>query len=131
MSEVERRKYPRFPFNVNVKYEVLNPPTLTVAEAMAKNISFGGISLVVHEKFNIGTLLKLKLSRPGEDKTLFILKGKVIWIEEFSSASSIEFYDCGIEFIDVILEDQKNIISYLTSPSTPVKSDSFKIWKAD
>lgn len=114
MTIKEKRKFPRLPLNVNVKCEVLNVSTLRAEEIRAKNISAGGICLVVLEKVNIGTLLKLKLSLSGEVRFI-IVKGKVVWVEEFSVTHTSDYkaYDCGIEFVDVGPQDQKNISRYL------------------
>jgi len=69
---------------------------------------------VVLEKVNIGTLLKLKLSLSGEVRFI-IVKGNVVWVEEFSVTHTSDYkaYDCGIEFVDVGPQDQKNISRYL------------------
>jgi c-di-GMP-binding flagellar brake protein YcgR len=117
MTIMEKRKFPRLPLNVNVKCEVLNVSTLRAEEIRAKNISAGGICLVVPEKVNIDTLLKLKLSLSGE-AMFIIVKGKVVWVEEFSVTHTSDYkaYDCGIEFVDVGPQDQKNISRYLIAP---------------
>ncbi len=69
---------------------------------------------MVLEKVNIGTLLKLKLSLSGEVRFI-IVKGNVVWVEEFSVTHTSDYkaYDCGIEFVDVGPQDQKNISRYL------------------
>jgi len=69
---------------------------------------------VVSEKINIGALLRLKLSLKGE-VNFIIVKGKVIWAEEFS-VNDYKAYDCGIEFVDVDPQDQRNISLYLIAP---------------
>ena len=114
MITVEKRKFQRLPFNVNVKWEILDVHTLSGEEIQANNMSAGGICLVILEKVNIGTLLKLKLSLPHEVSSM-IIKGRVIWIKEFSvtHTSYDKAYDCGIEFIDLGPQDQKNLSRYL------------------
>jgi len=114
MTIVEKRKFPRLPFNVKVKYEVLKVSPLRVEENLSKNVSAGGICLVVSEKIDIGALLRLKLSLKGE-VNFNIVKGKVVWVEEFS-VNDYKAYDCGIEFVDVGPEDQENISRYLIAP---------------
>jgi c-di-GMP-binding flagellar brake protein YcgR len=117
MTIVEKRKFPRLPLNVNVQYEILKVSALRAEETGSKNISAGGICLVVPKKVNIGDLLRLRLSLPGEVNFIMV-KGKVIWVEEFSvtPASYHKAYDCGIEFVDVSAEDQKNISRCLIAP---------------
>jgi c-di-GMP-binding flagellar brake protein YcgR len=97
-----------------VKYEVLKVSLLRAEENQSKNVSAGGICLVVSEKINIGALLRLKLSLKGE-VNFIIVKGKVIWAEEFS-VNDYKAYDCGIEFVDVDPQDQRNISLYLIAP---------------
>ena len=115
---MERRRFPRLPLKVNVKYDVLKGLPLRAKETQSKNISIGGICLVVPEKINIGTLLRLKLSLKGETSYITV-KGKVVWVEEFSvdSTSDYKAYDCGIEFVDISPQEQESISRYLITPS--------------
>ncbi len=97
MTIVEKRKFTRLPLNVKVEYEVLKGSPLRAEENRSKNVSTGGICLVVPEKINIGALLRLKLSL--QDEVNFnIVEGKVVWVDEFS-VNDYKAYDCGIEFV--------------------------------
>ena len=107
MTMMDKRKFQRLPLNVNVKCELLHASTRMAEEIRAKNISAGGICLVVLEKVNIGSLLTLKLTLPHEIRSI-IVKGKVVWVEEFS-VNDYKAYDCGIEFIDVDPQDKKTL----------------------
>ncbi len=115
MTIVERRKFPRFSLAVKVQYQILESSYPREKEAQSKNISAGGIRLAVPEKVNIGDLLRLKLSLPGEASAITV-RGKVIWVEEFSVSSVLDdkAYDCGIEFVDISAEDQEHISRYVT-----------------
>jgi c-di-GMP-binding flagellar brake protein YcgR len=122
MTIVEKRKFPRIPLNVKVTYDVFEGSPRRTEEARSKNVSAGGIRLTVPEKIDIGALLRLKLSLQGEDDFI-IVKGRVVWVQEFSITQTIfnhtsdyKAYDCGIEFVDVSAEDQKSISRYLTVP---------------
>jgi c-di-GMP-binding flagellar brake protein YcgR len=114
MTIVEKRKFSRIPLNVKVKYDVLKGSTQRTGETRSKNVSAGGICLTVPEKIDIGALLRLKLSLQGEDDFITV-KGKVVWVEEFSinHMSDQKAYDCGIEFVDVDPQVQKDISRYL------------------
>ena len=107
MTILEKRKFPRLPLTVKVKYEVLKVSPLRAEETQSKDVSAGGICLVVREKINIGALLRLKLSLHGE-VNFIIVKGTVVWAEEFS-VNDYKAYDCGIEFIDVDPQDKKTL----------------------
>ena len=114
MTIVEKRKFLRIPLNVKVKYDVLKGLPQRTGETRSKNVSTGGICLTVPEKIDIGTLLRLKLSLQGKDDFITV-KGKVVWVEEFSinHTSDHKAYDCGIEFVDVDPQFQKDISRYL------------------
>ena len=114
MTILEKRKFPRLPLTVKVKYEVLKVSPLREEENQSKNVSAGGICLVLREKINIGALLRLKLSLQGE-VNFIIVKGKVVWVEEFS-VNDYKAYDCGIEFVDVGPQNQEDISRYLIAP---------------
>ena len=114
MTIVEKRKFPRLQLNVKVKYEVLKGSPLRAEENLSKNVSAGGIRLMVSEKIDIGALLRLKLSLHGE-VNFIIVKGTVVWTEEFS-VNEYKAYDCGIEFVDVSPLNQENISRYLIAP---------------
>jgi Tfp pilus assembly protein PilZ len=117
MTMMDKRKFQRLPLNVNVKCELLHTSTRMAEEIRAKNISAGGICLVVLEKVNIGSLLTLKLTLPHEIRSI-IVKGKVVWVEEFSvgHTSDDKAYDCGIEFVDLGPQAQENLSHYLKVP---------------
>ena len=116
MIKVEKRKYPRLPFNISVKIDVLIGSASKVEETQAKNSSAGGICIVSLQKVKIGTLLRLRFSLPGETKFIAV-RGKVIWVEEFSvsHASPHKVYDCGVEFLDITPQDQEKLNHYITA----------------
>lgn len=62
------------------------------------------------EKVETNTLLKLEFSLPGENKPI-AAKGKVVWIEKLTiiSAETHTAFDCGVEFVDISLQDIENI----------------------
>jgi c-di-GMP-binding flagellar brake protein YcgR len=114
MTIVEKSKFSRIPLNVKVKYDVLKGSPHRTGEIRSKHVSPGGICLTVPEKIDIGALLRLKLSLQGENDFITV-KGTVVWVEEFSinHMSDHKAYDCGIEFVDVDPQVQKDISRYL------------------
>jgi c-di-GMP-binding flagellar brake protein YcgR len=114
MKKEIRREFPRLEFNVEFKHWVLNEPSPKLRNNKGKNISAGGICIMIFEKLKIGALLKLELSLRDADKPT-IIKGKVVWIEEvviYPHKTQV-YYNCGIEFIDISLRDQENINHYV------------------
>jgi len=116
MTKVGKRKFSRIPLTVKVKYDVLKVSPRWAEENRSNNVSAGGICLTVPEKIDIGALLRLKLFLQDEDDFITI-KGKVVWVEEFSinHTSDHKAYDCGLKFVDVDPQDQKKISRYLIS----------------
>jgi len=117
MTGVERRKFKRVPLNVKVQYEVLKVSTPRPEESQSKDFSVGGIRLVISEKVNLGSILRLKFSLPGGISSMTV-KGKIVWVGEFSVTQTPVYkaYDCGIELLDLSHEDKENISRYLITP---------------
>ena len=102
MRKAENRKFPRLSFDAELKYKVLNSPSPKTKKSRVKNISTGGLCIMILEKVKIGTPLKLEISLPNEDKPT-VAKGKVVWVEKLTiiSAESYVSYDCGVEVVDI------------------------------
>jgi c-di-GMP-binding flagellar brake protein YcgR len=110
MRKAEKRKFPRLSFDVELKYKVLNSPSPKTQESRVKNISTGGLCIMILEKVKIRTPLKLEISLPHEDKPI-VAKGKVAWVEKLTIVSTETYvsYDCGVEFVDISPQDQESI----------------------
>jgi c-di-GMP-binding flagellar brake protein YcgR len=114
MKKANTRKYQRLSFDVEFKHWVLSAPSPKSKEIRGKNISAGGLCMVILEKLKIGTLLKLEFSLPEADKPV-IAKGKVVWVEEPNIYSTVTHvsHDCGIEFVDISPQDRENISNHV------------------
>ncbi len=110
MRKADKRKFPRLSFNVDVKYEVIRGRSPKAKESQSKNISAGGLCVMILEKVRVGTLLNLEFSLPDSDTTI-IAKGKVMWVEKISiyAAESHVSYDCGVAFVDIPPGDREKI----------------------
>ena len=110
MRKTEKRKSPRLSFDVELQYQVLNPRSPKTPKSRGKNISAGGLCIIMLEKVKIGTPLKLEFSFPNEDKPI-VAKGKVMWVEKLTiiSTESYVSYDCGVEFVDISPHDIESI----------------------
>ena len=114
---VERRAYQRLLFSVEIDYQVLpQSPDQGISKTNSKDISAGGIRLVILEKIKPGRLLDLKFLLPGSALPI-CATGKVAWIEAFSigSIDSSDAYDAGIEFIDIDPGDKEKIHLFVRS----------------
>jgi len=110
----ERRKFVRLDLNTVVEWEKVNRDE-PVGEFKSKNISGGGICLIMDEIINIGDTLNLKINLP----TLKIIhsKGKVVWVEGFEIVGGRreKKYEAGIEFIDINDKDREEIKKFVFS----------------
>jgi c-di-GMP-binding flagellar brake protein YcgR len=110
MADANRRQFPRLKFDVEFKHWILSEPSPTPKNSRGKNISAGGLCIMVFEKLKVGTLLKLEFSLQDAANPI-IAKGKVVWIAElviYSYETHVS-YDCGIEFVDISPHDQEDI----------------------
>ena len=82
--------------------------------SLAKNISAGGICLVVYDELRASDTLDLKIWLP-DDKEIITAVGRVVWVKEISleSLGSAKRFEAGIEFIEIKDEDMKKINTYV------------------
>jgi len=111
----ERRKFVRLDRLVDIvyrKHQTLEKEKLT----LSRNISIGGICLVVYEKLKESQLLELDLCIP-EEKIPIKALGKVVWVHEYiiGNVSKDRRYDVGIEFIEISDEDVNKVNKYVFS----------------
>jgi c-di-GMP-binding flagellar brake protein YcgR len=114
MDNANKRKFPRLSINVEVKYRILSTPSPIAPRTRTRNISEGGLCIMILEKVTIGTLLNLKIVLPDTDQPI-IATGKVLWIDEFTiySTEAYTFYECGVEYVNIVPQDQENICHYV------------------
>ncbi|MCM8774490.1 MAG: PilZ domain-containing protein [Candidatus Omnitrophica bacterium] len=114
INNKERRKFLRIEVAVNVVYSVIGNEQLS-GEAVTKNISEGGICLVVHNKIDLNSLLSLKIHLP-DGKEPIQVTGKVVWKAEYTFIIIQESrYDLGIQFLDISETDRNRIANYVVS----------------
>ena len=112
-SFVERRRFPRLNVSVDIEYSILKKESLHGNESITKNISAGGICLIVYEDVKVGSLLDLKINISEINYSINV-KGKVIWSSSFSIGSDQrDRYDLGIEFTDINETDRQKISQYV------------------
>lgn len=111
----EKRKFVRLNTLVDVTYSK-KPPSATKKISISKNISKGGICLVVYEELKESQILDLKIYLP-EDKAPVSGVGRVAWVKEFiiGDSSTGKRFDVGIEFIKMSEEDKNKINKYVFS----------------
>jgi c-di-GMP-binding flagellar brake protein YcgR len=112
-ATIEKRRFPRLFFNVDVEYKKLEEGESSGIKTRSKNISARGIRLILLEKIKLQTNIELRFSLPDTQEKI-VATGKVVWIEEFSvgDAPSNLAYDAGIEFITVSKADRERIVKF-------------------
>ena len=115
MNYGEKRKFPRLNISVDIVYTKL--PTADKPKlSQSKNISKGGICLIVYEQLQVSDLLELKIFLPEYEKPINAT-GKIAWLKEFviESSTKSKRFDVGIEFAKVSNKDKQRIDKYIFS----------------
>ena len=99
--------------NVNVSWEkVPGQPPRESSKDQTRNISAGGICLIVYEKLRQGDVLKLDIELPN--KQVITSRGRVAWVKEFQMGRTDEKkYDAGIEFMDINDQQRSDIRQFV------------------
>ena len=114
MPVIERRRFPRLAFNVEVEYKVLEAEATEALASYSKDISAAGICIILLDKVDKGTLLDLKFFLPDLNRTIFA-QGRVVWIEEFvvGDMKTGKAFEAGIEFTKIDDVDQETIKQFV------------------
>ncbi|MFH1075149.1 MAG: PilZ domain-containing protein [Candidatus Firestonebacteria bacterium] len=108
---VERRQTIRIDTELEVLYEVITEtPANNHKASICKNVSLGGINLVLNEKLLPETKIYLQLNLPGQNKTI-LTEGEIIWEKEMPQDTaqkddSERFFNEGIRFVHIKKEDK-------------------------
>lgn len=109
---LDKRNFPRLSAAVEVEYTLLKDVP-GEKKTYTKNISAGGICLIVYEKMEPGSILSLKVHLPDVQRPIEI-RGKVVWMSHFTIGSDQrDRYDLGIEFTEVAESVRQKISQYL------------------
>ncbi|MCM8783790.1 MAG: PilZ domain-containing protein [Candidatus Omnitrophica bacterium] len=110
----ERRRFKRLPASLTIGYEISGKPT-PLKEICSRDISQGGIGLIIYEKLREGTLLRIWVDIPERKEKLFIL-GKIAWQKEVTQDSSPKrvFY-AGVCFTTLDTPTQLHLLNFISS----------------
>ncbi len=108
----EKRRFPRFEIAVGVRWAGIFPDTRLgkVEEAdMTKNISEGGICLIVEDKLVVGDRLQLKIELPGGKVVNAV--GRTVWRDsvDVSLGKDKKSHRVGIEFLNIPSQHREEI----------------------
>ncbi len=114
----ERRKYVRLEASVKVKYTVIGKPG--TIKVFSKNISAGGLCLLLDEQLAVDTPLQLEIKIPDLKGSIRAI-ARVVWQKDFESAGAEPkvYFTTGIEFTGISDFDRFNINRYVTDRIEP------------
>ncbi len=112
----ERRKYVRLKATVEVDYTIIGRPG--EVNVFSKNISAGGLCIIVAKQLPVDTPLQLEIKIPDLKDPIPAL-ARVVWQKETQGSpdkSGVSF-DTGIEFTGISDFDRFNIKRYIEEHS--------------
>ena len=117
----DKRKYPRLNWSVIIRWEKASDASSSETPSnvgSTKDISAGGIRLILKEGIEIGDVLELDLELGG-GRNIHI-KGRVAWIEKFKISGWQEEtgYEGGVEFLDLDDATRKELARFTMQSRT-------------
>ncbi|MFH2144950.1 MAG: PilZ domain-containing protein [Candidatus Omnitrophota bacterium] len=108
----EKRKFIRLDVGVNVKWKKLYDEIFEDT-SINKDISEGGICLIIEERLQIGDRLQLEIGLP--DKKSITAVGRVAWVSEYGVVydNHKRNYDTGVEFMEIEDMDRQEISKFV------------------
>ncbi|MFC1632000.1 PilZ domain-containing protein [Candidatus Omnitrophota bacterium] len=106
----ERRKFARLETSVDVSYTIIGKPG--GIDVFSKNISAGGLCLVLDQVFPADTPLQLLIKVPDLKDPIHAL-GRVVWQRKIKDGAE-EKYDTGVEFTGISDFDRFNLNRYVS-----------------
>jgi len=108
----ERRRFRRVKIAFDVEYSV-EGAGLSEKKSLAKNIGAGGLCVIAYKKLEIDSVLSLEVHLPDGGDPLR-MKGRLIWIRQFSGQDKLVRYDAGIEFLNTEQQDLQRLSRYIS-----------------
>ena len=112
----ERRKSLRIDTAIDVLYEIISGKKVQRLTSMSRNISLGGLNLVLNEKLFPGTALQLQLNIPDNPKAI-LTQGEVVWVreiaEKFINQKRQRAFATGIKFTKLSQNDEAVINNFI------------------
>jgi len=107
---IDRRLYPRLPASI-VEYS-LDIDGTKEHSSFARDVSVGGVCILVSEKIELNTILSLKIYLPHYKKPVQA-KGTVVWIRKSAFLNPKDkHYDAGIKLIEINEGERDKIYEY-------------------
>ena len=104
-SSAERRRFSRVKAGLEVEFRPLADPRRRMAGSLSRDLSAGGVRLTTSRFLACDSRLVLLFAPPGAGRQLRAV-ARVSWVQERPFS---EFYDYGLEFVEISAEDQDAI----------------------
>jgi len=115
ITNIERRKYRRFPIRLPVEYYRTDSPINQIGQAL--DASEGGLQILFSEQMEVGQNLKLKLFFSSDSKLNTIeMLGQVVWMNTQLSEGE-KHYRSGVKFVNISPESRTKLENFLVSLS--------------
>ena len=109
-SGIDRRLYQRLPASI-VEYSLVSEGAKEKS-SFAKDVSLGGVCILISEKIELNTILSLKIYLPTY-KTPVEAKGIVVWMKKSGYLNPKDkHYDIGVKLIEIEENDRDKIYEY-------------------
>ncbi|MBI4356096.1 MAG: PilZ domain-containing protein [Candidatus Omnitrophica bacterium] len=123
---LERREYVRLDTRLPVEYRVVGPaaaPPRSTAKrpAVTKDISGGGVRLILTEPLTPAALLEVSVHLPERPVPL-VFTGEVVWVESYAvigGSGREQRYEAGIKFVQIAPADRQAILQHVILSFVP------------
>jgi c-di-GMP-binding flagellar brake protein YcgR len=113
----EKRRFPRLDMAVDVLWKKVNLEKASAGFGdpnQTRNISEGGICLIVYDEVNVGDQLSLDIRLPTQQVIHAV--GRVVWSSPFeliTDQDTRKRCDIGIEFLQIAPQDKEEIKEFV------------------
>ena len=105
----ERRQQPRVNTTMSVQYRGIRQASDSVVNTISRDISAGGVRLLVDEFISVFTRLVLEIAVPSTPKPVRVVS-KITWIRKRPYG---EQYEVGAQFMDMPEEDKRGLSDFM------------------
>jgi c-di-GMP-binding flagellar brake protein YcgR len=106
----EKRRFVRLDTPIQVKYRISSKSNIQ-NNSVGKDISVGGVRMLIGEKMIPGTQIDLEINIPDYDKIIYAT-GEIVWQDETLMKNEVT-HETGLKFVKIASEDREKIGKYI------------------
>ena len=115
ITNIERRKYRRFPIRMPVEYYRTDLPVSQTGQTL--DASEGGLQILFPEQMEVGQNLRMKLFfSSGTELNAIEMLVEVVWVNP-QLGEGEKYYRSGVKFINISPEDMTKLKNFVVSLS--------------